>query len=132
MKKSRLKKKRGAAIVEFAIVVPLILLVVVAVVNINALIYLKQSSKIACYEGCRVGIVRGANSENVEAQVTEILNSRRVKDYTIAITPNDVQSMVAGDILTVQVEVLPQSNLFFAGQFASGSMNCSVSMRCEL
>ncbi len=112
-------------------VVPLIILIAVAVIDVNALTYTRQSAKIACYEGCRVGIVAGATSENVQAQVQEILDSRRVKDYVVQITPSEVSSMNRGDVLTVEVQLASRSNVYFGDWFNSNTMRCSVSMRCE-
>lgn len=128
----RRRLRTGAAAVECAVVIPVLLLIVIAVVDVNAIIYLKQACKLACYEGCRVGIVPGANTENVQAQVQEILTDRRIKEFAIEMSPSDPQQLTSGEYFTVRVRVNASANLFFATWLGRSNMACDVTMRSEL
>ena len=53
----KLKNKKGAAIVEFAIVLPLLIVLVFGIIEFGFLLYDKAMITNACREGARAGIV---------------------------------------------------------------------------
>lgn len=127
----RIRHRKGAALVEFAIVIPVILLITFLIINVNSLFYLRQSLKIAGYEGCRAGIVKGASTLNVETQVKEILDLRRVNGYSVVITPTNIASLLPGEFVTVHISVPANSNIPMGNWIATQTMETEVAMMCE-
>jgi Flp pilus assembly protein TadG len=58
--KGRWKNDRGATIVEFSIVLPLLLLLIFGIIDFGLLLYNKQILTNACREGARAGVQQAA------------------------------------------------------------------------
>jgi hypothetical protein len=58
--KAKWKENRGASMVEFAIVLPLLLLLVFGIIEFGLIVYNKQILTNACREGARAGVVQAA------------------------------------------------------------------------
>ena len=68
--KVALKRKRsGAAVVEFAVVVPLLFLIVFALIEYARMAMVSQTLTHAAQEGCRRGIVPGSTTYDVQTVV---------------------------------------------------------------
>lgn len=113
----RKQHKSGAAVVELALCLPVVLLLTFATVEACHFIHLKQSLKIAAFEGVRVGIVRGADASNVQAQCQLFLDSRGVNEYSLGFTPANPASIPEGDYFRVTVSAPCSSNSLFSGWF---------------
>ncbi len=123
-KRNRFKqvsRRRGSAIVEFAIMSPIVLLIVFGTIDVCSLYYLKQSSKLAAYEGCRIGLTASGTDTLVSNQATRVLNSRRIAGFSIATSPA-VADLTPGQMLTVRVTVPSSINLPLRG-WLTGSAN---------
>jgi Flp pilus assembly protein TadG len=115
--KMTIKDQKGSAIVEFAIVVPLMLLLVIGIGEFGLLWYNSQVITNASREGARAGIVLGADfldDNAVKAIVTAYCDSR-VIDFSgnttvdatndITLTPDDDRASSGfGDDFLVEVE----------------------------
>lgn len=121
MQQNRKREQRsGAAVVELAVCLPLLVLISLATIEACAMIYLKQSLKIAAYEGARVGIVPGADPTNVLAQSDLILVNRDIADYNVALAPADPGSLQPGDFFRVSVTAPCTTNSLIGGWFYDG------------
>ena len=69
---------RGAAVLEFAIVLPFFLLIVGGTIELCSVAFLKQSLAIAAYEGARVAVRRNGTFDYTDAKIRDILNQRGV------------------------------------------------------
>jgi Flp pilus assembly protein TadG len=74
----RFRSRNGAAVVEAAICIPMIIILMFGTLEICAGFYLKESLTIAAYEGARTGAKRGATVQDVRDRVNNILNARNV------------------------------------------------------
>jgi Flp pilus assembly protein TadG len=110
-------KRLGAALVEFAVSLPILLIFVAGTIEITSLIYTRQSLKIAAYEGCRLGVLPGCSESDLQDQVASILQARRIRDFTVSVTPSDLATLTSDQILTVRVAANAQSNLPIRGMF---------------
>jgi Flp pilus assembly protein TadG len=123
------RQRRGAAVIELAVCLPIIVLLTLATIEACSMLYLRQSLKIAAFEACRIGLVQGATSTNVQAQASLILNSRRVNGAATTTNPPDPRSIVRGDMFTVQVSANCNDNALLRGWFFEGkSMIETVAM----
>lgn len=98
MKKN--KNQKGQAIVEFALVVPLLLIFIMAIIEFGFMFnaYLTISS--ASREAARVGAVGASNTE-VELMVINVASHLESSEIDVTITPS---SRNRGDMLRVTVE----------------------------
>ena len=112
---------RGAAAVECAFCVPLVILLMFGTLSVCSDMYLKQTLTIAAFEGARTGVRRHGNRQGVEAAVQNILDARGVVDAEITIVPEDFTTLNALDEIEVQVAVPAKDNTFYAwGLLGSG------------
>ena len=71
-------KRKGGAVTESALCLPLILIIISATIELTTTIYMKESLTLAAYEGARVAVTRGATDTQVRQRVTEVLEQRRI------------------------------------------------------
>ena len=130
MKKRRaLSKRRGAAAVEAAFCIPIILLVMFATLEICSGIFLKEAVTVAAYEGARVGVRRRATKTDVEAQVNSVLAARSITGATITVVPSDFSTLSALDPITVTVTAPTAGNSLYIFDFlAERDVSGEVSM----
>jgi Flp pilus assembly protein TadG len=95
--------REGAAAVEAAICIPVVIVLMLGTLEISAGIYLKESLTVAAYEGARAGVKRRATFEDVQLRCQEVLNARSVTGATVVVTPTDFSSLNALDPVTVRV-----------------------------
>ncbi|MDZ4851019.1 MAG: TadE family protein [Pirellulaceae bacterium] len=123
--------RRGSSIVEFAIMSPIIILIVFGTIDICSLYYLRQSGKLAAYEGCRIGLTTSGTDALVNNQATRVLNSRRITGYSITTIP-PVADLTAGQLLNVRVTMPSSINLPLRGWLTGSSdVICEVKMPSE-
>jgi len=109
--------RRGTALVEFAICLPLLTVLLLGTIEASSMIFLKQSLTIAAYEGARTALRPGATAAGVIADCTQITTDRGLHDVTVTLTPDNLTNLPAGDFITVQVSAPCESNSLFATWF---------------
>jgi len=120
-------RRRGAALVEFAVTLPLLVLILFATIEACSMVYLQQSLKIAAYEGVRVALVPGSQTSNVQRAVNQTLSERRINGASVSITPTDYAEASPGQYVRVTATAPAQGNSlvgawFFGGRMLSGSV----------
>jgi Flp pilus assembly protein TadG len=125
----RLPRRRGAATVEFAVTLPVLILIVLGAIETCSMIFLRQTLTIAAYEATRVALVPKVSNAQVLHAANSILNDRRVRGANIAITPRDFATAEVQSFITVTVSAPANSNalltpLFFRGRTLVGQ--CSM------
>lgn len=112
-------KRKGAAIVELAVCIPIIVLIVLGTIESASLMFLKQTLVQASYEGLKVAIKSG-DPVAMEAAITNITNARRINDLTIETVPSNIASANPGDPIAITLSASSDSNsLFPIGPFKS-------------
>jgi Flp pilus assembly protein TadG len=123
--------RKGAAIVEFAVTLPIILLIVFATIELCCCYSIQQALKVAAYQGCRVGLSSESTQEIVERQTKFVLEARKINDFSISISQDPTQ-LTQGEFLTVQVNAPTETNLPFTNWIVgSRNLSASVSMMTE-
>ena len=130
-RKASLNQRRGAAAVELAVCVPILLLVLVATVDVCGMFHIQQSLKISAYEGARIGIVPGAEVDNVSFQCGAILDAQGVKSYSVTMTPANPATLEPGDYFTVSIEANFDDNAYGSGLYAGKILEKSVTLKVE-
>ncbi len=109
----RRQPRRGAAAVEAAVCLPILVLFALGVVESCTCIYVRQGLTVAAYEGARVAIVPGATYENIEAQVNQILAQRNIRGAKIDVNPKSFMGQPFGSHVTVTVRAPANVNSTF-------------------
>lgn len=131
------RARRGAATVEFAIVTPLLFLVVILpTFEFGRGLMVAELVTNAARSGARVGVLPGNANSTVTSAVTTSLSDQGITGATTTITVNgaaaDVSSAVAGDVVKVSVSVPYNSNSWIPGRFLAGAtISGSQTMRRE-
>lgn len=125
-------RRRGAAVTELAVTLPLITLVVLGTIETCSMLFLKQGLRIAAYEGARIALVPTSTSVNVSAGCNEILTVRKIKNATVTITPSNFETQPYGTVVKVNVKADCASNsLFVPWIFTGRQVDGEISMMIE-
>ena len=131
--KQRRPRRKGVAAAEFAVCLPVIVLLVLAMIESCTMIFLKQSLTIAAYEGVHTALENNANDADVLRVSQQILTERRVKGGTTEVRPGSVSSVPVGEYITVTVSAPAEQNTMFPGSFFNGrTLTGSATMMKEL
>ena len=127
-KKVARRQREGAAVIEFAVCLPVIVLIVLGTIEAGSLLFLKQTLVQAAYEGAKVAIVSG-DTDKVEAIVEAVAAGRNLQDVQVQFTPSDIANLPAGEVLTVTVTAPGDSNSFIPfGPFKNQIVRTAASM----
>jgi hypothetical protein len=97
------RSRRGAAIVEFAAVGPLLLFLILAMIEIGRMMMVQQVLTNAAREGARQAVLPGASRSACEDIVGTYLRSTSLQTFTVTMT--DPATVAPGDPVTVSVSV---------------------------
>jgi Flp pilus assembly protein TadG len=104
------QKRRGVASVEFAIVLPVLLILVFGTIEICQRIFLRQSMVIAAYEGARLAARRNSENSDVVARCSTLLQERRVAGAVVTVTPANLATLTTGTEVRVTITTPWSSN----------------------
>jgi Flp pilus assembly protein TadG len=119
--------ERGAAAVEFALVLPILLLLVMGIAEFGRAYHIQTTLSAAAREGVRVMALQ---NDAVAARTTtkEVAESLAVTDSQISVTPTDCSGATAATAtVTVTYPVQLMSGLFGADVTLTGT----GTMRCH-
>ncbi len=126
------RARRGSVVVEFAVMMPVFVLIVLGTIEACTMIFLEQTLKIAAHEGARAAVVPNSDSTKVQARLTSFLDQRGVKGYTTMITPSNFPKSAYGQMIQVQVTAPCNQNCAFPPWFYNGkSLTGTVTMMKE-
>ena len=103
--RSKQPKRTGAAVVEFAIVAPVMILLTMGMMEVGRLVMVKQLLVNASREGARLAALPGTSTDEVIAQVRMELEGASVTKANISVTPSILASAGAGTPVTVNISV---------------------------
>ena len=101
----RKQARVGAAVVEFAVVGPLMIMLTMGMMEVGRAVMVKQLLVNASREGARMAILPSATSQNVIAQVQSQLAASSINGTTVTLTPSLLQNAPAGTPVTVAISV---------------------------
>lgn len=126
------RDRRGAALVELAVCLPLLMFLVLGSIDCCTMIFLKHSLSIAAYEGARVALRPEGTTAAVAARVNSVLSERAVLGGTITTNPTSVETSLAGAPLAVTVSAACDANAIMPSWFFGGkSITATVTMNKE-
>lgn len=92
MARRQLRRSRGIAIVEFALILPLFFMFVAAIIDFGILLFVQHTLQFATREGARIGLVgRTLTDQNGNAMTREASIIKEIRDNaSVAMKPGDV------------------------------------------
>lgn len=118
------RTRKGVATAEFALCLPVLMLVCFGTIEACASIYLKQSLSIAAYEGVRCANVAGASNQDVAAACNRIFADRGILGTRVTTVPENISTAVFGQFIAVECTADSGVNMatpwVFAGQDLQG------------
>lgn len=127
----QLRKQKGQALVEFAIILPVLLLLVMGIIQFGLMFNSYISVCSASREGARVGVV-GSTDAQIESAIRTDFPSINTSDLTIAVTTPD-SNRTPGEALTVTVTYKYHITIPIIKNLLSDAINIrsQTSMRIE-
>ena len=125
------RRRRGAAVVEFAVVLPLLLTILFGIIEYGWVFMVRQTLQTAAREGCRLAVLQTSVTPyaNVTERVATVMGPTGLSSYTVTMT----HATDATPVETVVVSV-PYTDVSLIGGFfgtKSYDLGGSCSMRKE-
>jgi len=130
------KPRKGAAAMEFAVVAPIMFMMILAMIELGRGLMVVHMLTNAARNGCRAGVVEGKSNADVISAVNTALKPVGISSDTVTVQVNDgsgdVINAQAGDELTVVVRV-PTSSVSWVPvtQYLSPSLSGQYTLRRE-
>jgi Flp pilus assembly protein TadG len=127
-------KRRGAATVEFAIVAPLLFLLVLGMVEFGRMMMVQQILTNGAREGARKAVLPGATDATTFATIDTYMGNAGIQGHTRQVSP-DPGAAAAGTPINVTVSV-PYKDITWLhvealGWLENATLTSSVEMRKE-
>lgn len=103
--------RAGAAIVEMAVCLPLLLLISFGAIEAANAIFLKQALSQVAYEGARAGSLPETTEATIRQRCEEFLSARHIKGATVSVSPGNVSAKTnPGTVIEVTVTAPANAN----------------------
>ncbi len=122
------RKRRAAAVAEFAICLPVLLVLIVGGIESTSMIFLTQSLNVAAYEGARAAIRNTGNTSETLNRCQEVIAERNIVGANIDVTPANLDDVDRGTQITVRVSAPCAANSAIRLNFFSGSLQAQAVM----
>lgn len=116
-KRSCKRNRRGVATVEFAVCLPVLVLLVFGSIEASSFIFLKQSLNVAAYEGIREAVRLDGDNASGDSRAVNILSSRGVNDFSVSFPGGETSGLPRGSDVVIEVTAPTSTNSPLAGQF---------------
>lgn len=121
---------RGAALVEFAMTLPLLLAFLAGMLELSRVLMLQHTADTAAYEGARNAMVPGAAADEAYKTAESLLKCAGVKRYSIQVSPTQITESTP--LIHVKVDIPVAANSWIAPQWLFGSsVTGDVTIFCE-
>ena len=125
------KRARGSAVVEFAVVLPLLLTILFGIIEYGWVFMVRQTLQSAAREGCRLAVLQTTDAPYTEViqRVNQVMAPTGLSTYTVNMTHADA----AQPIETVTISI-PFADVSLMGNFfgpRTTNLGGTCSMRKE-
>lgn len=103
--RSSVRKRCGAAAVEFAVISPLLFAVILGVIELGRAIMVHQTLVSSAREACRVAVLPGTSKDDVINRATTSLNAAGITSFTVTMNPDPPSGASEGTAVTVTIKV---------------------------
>jgi Flp pilus assembly protein TadG len=131
MPRRRTRRRRGAAAVEFALCVPVLLTVLFAIIEYSRVLQIQHAVRQAAFEGARAGVALDAAASDATTSASNITSALGIQGATVTVSPNPLS--YSSQTVTVTVSAVPANNGWFVKFFTSGmSISSTISLDREV
>jgi Flp pilus assembly protein TadG len=99
------RERSGAAAVEMAAVLPLIIALVFGQIESARLGMVSQLLNTAAREGCRVAVINGHTASDVKTRVNSVLSGSGISFSSVTPSPSNWDTAAGGTAITVTLSV---------------------------
>lgn len=121
------RARGGAATVELALTLPIVLVVLVGGIEFTRACQVANACAFSAYEGCRAAIIPGGTASAATSAAQQFLTANSIGSSTITVTPSVIDDTTS--TVTVNIAVKLDKSGWIAPIFTSG---ISVSRSCTL
>jgi Flp pilus assembly protein TadG len=111
----RAKQRLGGALVEFAVCLPVIMVLLLGSMEATSAIFVRQALATSAYEGIREATNTGSSSADAIARAQRVLQVRGILAANISLTPAEVYGIPRGSNVVIEVSASYASNSPFFG-----------------
>jgi Flp pilus assembly protein TadG len=115
----RTAHKKGQSLVEFALVLPILVLIIMGIFDLGWAVYMNNTIANAAREGARVGVIITNQDAAIRARVRSASPGLNLSDSQISITPSPARTFNNPITVTVMITFSPITPII--GQFVAGS-----------
>lgn len=116
---ARRRTRKGSALVELALCLPLLTLLVLGSIELRNFIFLKQSMTAAAYEASREAVRPTATDATAQAVADAIFTGRELTGATLSISPT-AMGTERGTLITVTASAPSDANRIVMPKFIEG------------
>lgn len=122
------KRARAAAVVEFAVVLPLLLTILFGIIEYGWVFMVRQTLQTAAREGCRLAVLQTTTTPytNVLERIAQVMEPTGLTTYTVTMS----HATASNPIETVTVEI-PYDDVSLLGGFF-GTHNYDLGGTCSM
>jgi len=113
--RNRRPLKTGAALIEFAVCLPVIMILILGSMEASSAIFVRQALTISAYEGIREAIRINGTTVNATSRAQAVLTARQIRSSTIVFTPANIQTAARGSNIVLEVSAPYRVNSPFFG-----------------
>jgi Flp pilus assembly protein TadG len=125
------KRRRAAAVVEFAVVLPLLLTILFGIIEYGWVFMVRQTLQTAAREGCRLAVLQTSVEPyaNVTDRITNVMAPTGLSTYSVDMA----HATLANPVETVTITIPYQDVSLLGGFFGTKTFNLggTCSMRKE-
>jgi Flp pilus assembly protein TadG len=108
----------GATVVEFALVAPLVFMLIFSAIEFARVMMIRHSIDNAVYESARIAIIPGATAADARAETERLLLAIGVRTAIVEVSPATISRDTPQ--VTVRVSVPLDANSYIPQQFFAG------------
>ena len=121
--------RRGVATVEFAVCLPVIVLVVLGSIEAASMLFLRQAMIQSAYEGAKVAILRNAENADAISAAQAVIQGRQLDGVSISFDPPNIADAIPGDTIRVTASAPGDANSFIPfGPFRNNTVAAAAVM----
>ncbi len=104
------RRRPGVAVVEFAVCLPVLVILILGSIECTSMIFVNQSLNIVAYEGARAAIKSDATAVDTLARCNEVIAERRLAGCTVTLEPGNIEDLDRSTPITVRATAPVNSN----------------------
>lgn len=118
-------RSRAAAVVEFAVVLPLLLTILFGIIEYGWVFMVRQTLQTAAREGCRIAVLQTATESAIQDRIAQVMQPTGLS-FSVSLT----HATAGNPVETVEVSV-PYNDVSLMGGFF-GPHNYDIAGTCSM